>query len=306
MIALEKSKTTQELGTFKGNWSASTSYAIRDIVKDTSTNNIFFCKTAHTSSGSEPLTTNTDSGKWDLLVDAAAAATSASQAAASATAAATSETNAAASAATAQTHKNDAQTAKTAAEAAQTAAETAFDNFDDRFLGTKTSDPSLDNDGNALLTGALYYNSSALEMRVYTGSAWDTLKPSTANQNNINTAVANITAIQNASTNATNAANSATAAASSATQAANSLTAAQAAQAAAELAADNFDDLYLGSKSSEPSVDNDGDALTEGDLYYNSNTTTLKVFSGGQWRDAAVDTTNFAQAGFSIAMSVAL
>ena len=149
-------------------------------------------------------------------------------------------------------------------------------------------------------------SSSASEMRVYTGSAWDTLKPSTANQNNINTAVANITAIQNASTNATNAANSATAAASSASQAATSLTAAQAAQAAAELAADNFDDLYLGSKSSEPSVDNDGDALTEGDLYYNSNTTTLKVFSGGQWRNAAVDTTNFAQAGFSIAMSVAL
>ena len=86
--------------------------------------------------------------------------------------------------------------------------------------------------------------------------------------------------------------------ASSATQAANSLTAAQAAQAAAELAADNFDDLYLGSKSSEPSVDNDGDALTEGDLYYNSNTTTLKVFSGGQWIHAAVDTTAFAQSWF--------
>ena len=51
-------------------------------------------------------------------------------------------------------------------------------------------------------------------MRAYTGSAWDTLKPSTANQNNINTAVANITAIQNASTNATNAANPATAAVS--------------------------------------------------------------------------------------------
>ena len=52
---------TQELGTFKGNWSASTSYAVRDLVKDTSTNNIFFCLTSHTSSGSQPLTTNTDS-----------------------------------------------------------------------------------------------------------------------------------------------------------------------------------------------------------------------------------------------------
>lgn len=52
---------TQEIGTFKGNWAASTTYAVRDIVKDTSTNNIFIAKTAHTSSGSQPLTTNTDS-----------------------------------------------------------------------------------------------------------------------------------------------------------------------------------------------------------------------------------------------------
>ena len=43
----------------------------RDIVKDTSTNNIFLANTGHTSSGSQPLTTNTDSAKWDLLVDAA-------------------------------------------------------------------------------------------------------------------------------------------------------------------------------------------------------------------------------------------
>ena len=51
---------SQELGTFKGDWSASTTYAARDIVKDTSTNNIFLCNTGHTSSGSQPLTTNTD------------------------------------------------------------------------------------------------------------------------------------------------------------------------------------------------------------------------------------------------------
>ena len=42
---------TQELGTFRGDWSVSTTYAVRDIVKDTSTNNIFICLTAHTSSG---------------------------------------------------------------------------------------------------------------------------------------------------------------------------------------------------------------------------------------------------------------
>ena len=70
----------QELGTFKGNWAASTAYVVRDIVKDTSTNNIFIAITAHSSSGSQPLTTNTDSAKWSLIVDAATATTSATTA----------------------------------------------------------------------------------------------------------------------------------------------------------------------------------------------------------------------------------
>ena len=66
---------TTEIGVNKGNWSASTTYNVRDIVKDTSTNNIFQAITAHTSSGSQPLTTNTDSAKWFLIVDAASATT---------------------------------------------------------------------------------------------------------------------------------------------------------------------------------------------------------------------------------------
>ena len=64
--------------------------------------------------------------------------------------------------------KYHAQAAATSA----TAAETAYDSFDDRYLGAKTSNPTLDNDGNALITGALYFNSSAAEMRVWNGSAW--------------------------------------------------------------------------------------------------------------------------------------
>ena len=71
----------QELGTYRGNWTASRDYVVRDLVKDTSTNNIFFCNTAHTSSGSQPLTTNTNSANWDLIVDAASATTSATNAA---------------------------------------------------------------------------------------------------------------------------------------------------------------------------------------------------------------------------------
>jgi len=60
---------TQELGTNRGDWAASTSYNQRDIVKDTSTGNIFFVNEAHTSSGSQPLTTNANSSKYDLLIE---------------------------------------------------------------------------------------------------------------------------------------------------------------------------------------------------------------------------------------------
>ena len=56
--------------------------------------------------------------------------------------------------------------------ASANSAAASFDSFDDRYLGAKTTDPTLDNDGNALLTGALYFNSVANNMRVYTGSAW--------------------------------------------------------------------------------------------------------------------------------------
>ena len=192
----------KEIGSFKGNWSASTAYFERDIVKDTSTNNIFIVNTDHTSSGSQPLTSNANSAKYDLLVDAATATSASTTATAQATIATTKANESAASAASALSHKNDAETAKTAAETAKTAAETA--------------------------------------------------------------------------------------------------------KASAETFLDNFQDQYLGVQSTEPTVDLDGDALTEGDIYFNSNSNKLRIFSGGQFKDAAVDTSSFAQAGFAIAMSVAL
>ena len=113
---------TEEIGEYKGNWATATVYAKRDLVKDTSNNNIYRCKTAHTSSGSQPISTNTDSAKWDLIVDAAAAASSASAAAASASAAATSATNAASSASSAS---SSASTATTQASNASTSASNA-------------------------------------------------------------------------------------------------------------------------------------------------------------------------------------
>jgi len=63
----------------------------------------------------------------------------------------------------------------TAAAASATAAAASYDSFDDRYLGAKSSAPTLDNDGNALLTGALYWNSVSNTMFAWSGSAWGSI-----------------------------------------------------------------------------------------------------------------------------------
>ena len=60
----------------------------------------------------------------------------------------------------------------TAAAASATAAAASYDSFDDRYLGPKASAPSVDNDGNALVEGALYWNSTSNAMLAWDGSAW--------------------------------------------------------------------------------------------------------------------------------------
>ena len=110
---------------------------------------------------------------------ASTATTKASEAATSATAAASSASNASTSASTATTQASTATTkaseASSSASAAATSAAsaaTSLDNFDDTYLGAKSSDPSVDNDGDALQTGALYFNSSTNQIKYWTGSSW--------------------------------------------------------------------------------------------------------------------------------------
>jgi len=96
---------------------------------------------------------------------AIAASTSAASAATSASAASTSAANASTSAASASVSAIAASTSATLAEA-------AYDSFDDRYLGAKASPPTVDNDGNPLITGALYWSTAVNQMFVWDGSAW--------------------------------------------------------------------------------------------------------------------------------------
>jgi hypothetical protein len=63
----------------------------------------------------------------------------------------------------------------TAAAASAAAAEAAYDSFDDRYLGAKSTPPTLDNDGNPLIEGALYWNSVTDQMFAWTGSEWGSI-----------------------------------------------------------------------------------------------------------------------------------
>jgi hypothetical protein len=132
--------------------------------------------------GSGDATTDAASQATVATTKAAEAAASASAASSSATSAATEASNASTSASNSETSKiaavaaqAAAETAETNAETAQAAAEAALDSFDDRYLGAKASDPTLDNDGNALIAGALYFNTTTEVMMTYTGSLWQTI-----------------------------------------------------------------------------------------------------------------------------------
>ena len=89
------------------------------------------------------------------------------------------------SASTATTKAGEASTSASASASSATAsadsaaaAAAAFDSFDDKYLGSKTgyagngTGPTVDNDGNALVEGALFFSSEANEMRVYDGANW--------------------------------------------------------------------------------------------------------------------------------------
>lgn len=103
---------------------------------------------------------------------------------------------------------------------------------------------------------------------------------STQATNSANSATASANSATASATSATNSANSATASASSATSAASSATSAAA-------SFDDLDDRYLGAKSSAPSVDNDGDALGTGALYWNTTSNKLFVWDGSAWQQGS-------------------
>jgi hypothetical protein len=108
-------------------------------------------------------------------------------------AAATSATNASNSASAASTSATNASNSATAAAASATSAAASYDAFDDRYLGAKSSNPTVDNDGNTLITGALYFNTVVPETRVWTGSVWNPISAGGSVVTSFNTRTSDVT-----------------------------------------------------------------------------------------------------------------
>jgi len=118
-----------------------------------------------------------------------------------------------------------------------------FDQFQDNYLGALASDPTTDLDGDPLVAGTVYWNTTDSELKFYNGTVWEA--PETS-----------------ASTSAANALISELAAAASLLE---------------------FQAIYLGPKASEPTVDNEGDPLIVGALYFDTGLNQLKVYDGAAW-----------------------
>nr|BAR15986.1 putative tail fiber [uncultured Mediterranean phage uvMED] len=298
---------TQELGTFKGSDATVTTaaYVQRDIIKSTTAaqlNNVYICVADSVVGDSL-----TDTDHFELLVDAVSAASSATAAASSATASASSASSASTSASTASTQASNASTSASTASTQATNASNSASAAATSASNASTSETNAASSATAAASSATSAASSATTATTQASAASTSATNAATSASNASTSATNASnSATTATTKASEASTSATNAATSATAADTAKTAAQAAQAAAETAADNFDDTYLGAKSSDPTVDNDGDALTAGDLYFNTTSNVLRVYNGSAWQDAAVSTTGLATNGFAVAMAIAL
>lgn len=306
----------EEIGNWRGNWAAGQAYTVRDLVKDASNANVYRANTAHTSSGTTPISSNADSAKWDLVVDAASAAASAAAAAASASAAAS-------SASAASTSASNASTSATNAASSASSASTSATNASNSATSAASSASSASSSASTATTQASNASTSASNAASSASSASSSASTATTQATNASTSASNAATsetnsaasailandwatktsgavaggefsakyhAQAAATSASNASSSASTATTQATNSANSATASaasavSAASSAASAAAllDNFDDRYLGAKTSDPSLDNDGNALLIGALYFNTTDGVMKVYTASGW-----------------------
>ena len=239
---------------------------------------------ASSESAAATSATNASNSASAAAGSATTAATQASNASSSATAAADSASAAASSESAAASSETAAASSQTAAAGSATAAASSAGT-----ASTKASEAatSATNAAASESAAASSESAAATSATQAANSATNAASSETAAASSETAAASSesaaSTSASNAASSASAASSSATAAASSATAAASSATSAGTARDDAQAALDSFEDRYLGAKSSEPTVDNDGDALVAGALFFDTVNTVMKVYDGSQW-----------------------
>jgi hypothetical protein len=318
--AAETAKTAAETAETNAETAETNAETAETNAETAETNAASSATSASTSATNAAASATSASGSASTATtQASTATTKASEASTSATNAASSATAAGNSASTANTHKTAAETAKTAAETAKTAAETAKTAAETAETNAETAETNAETAETNAAASSSSASTSATNAAASATSASGSASTATTQASTATTKASEAsTSATNAASSATAAANSATAAASSATSASSSATtattqastattkantattkaseastsaasalsaktAAESARDSALSAFDNFDDKYLGAKSSDPTVDNDGDALVSGALYFNTNDDVMMVYTGSTW-----------------------
>ena len=177
---------------------------------------------------------------------------------------------------------------------------------DAQTLTNKTLTTPVINDfsGTAIVTSG----TSTSDNKVYSAKRSDELYTTGATQAAASASAAQISA-NVASSQATNSATNATSAATSAINSATSATTAttQATNAATQATAalnnlNEFKGIYLGDLSSNPTTDALGNAVNEGDLYFNTVQKRLRIYNGAAWagiNEGALELSKIATTDFS-------
>ena len=177
------------------------------------------------------------------------------------------------------------------------------------FNGTKDG-PALNNDGDALADGMLYFNTTDDVVKVYdeTTSTWKQIQPTSTEQGHINTVSgiqANVTTVAGISGNVTTVAGISGNVTTVATNNANVTT------VATNIAnVNNFAALYQidDFSPSAPSTDGSGASLADGDLAYDTTANRLKVYESSAFTNIGLTTaeTQTEANNAAVAMSIAL
>jgi hypothetical protein len=234
----------------------------------TSASNASSSATSASSSASAASTSATNAASSES--NAATSATSASN---SASAASTSASSASASATTATNEANDAAASAVSALSNAITAITKASEASTSASNAATSETNASGSASSASTSATNAITSASTATTQAGIATTQASTATTQATNAATSASNAsTSASNASTSETNASNSASSASTSAANAAASY--------------DDFDDRYLGAKATAPTLDNDGDALITGALYFDTVDNAMKIWDGSVWLDA--------------------